>query len=107
MLKVTLTKTKTQYKLEMTGHCATAPKGYDLVCAAASILCLTMAQVLEENEDKLKTAPKINIAEGDAKMVWKPQQKYEGALNNSLYTVTTGLRVLQHNHPDCIEFIKK
>lgn len=107
MLTVTLTKTKTQYKLEMTGHCDTAPKGYDLVCAAASILCLTMAQVLEENEDKLKKKAKIEIAEGDAKIVWQPAVKYAGALQNSLYTVMTGLRVLQHNHPECIEFIKK
>lgn len=107
MLTVTYSHKKNGYKLAMTGHCDTAPKGYDLVCAAASILCLTMAQVLEENTDKLTTTPNIELKDGDAKLVWKPAKKYEATLNNSLYTVVTGLRVLHHNHPDCIEFIKK
>lgn len=94
-------------KLEMKGHCATAPKGYDLVCAAASILCLTMAQVLKNNADKLKKEPDISINEGYSTMIWECNDKYNGALNNCLYTVITGLEVLQHNHPDCISFKKE
>lgn len=107
MLTVELTKTKDKYKLTMTGHCDAAPKGYDLVCAAASILCLTLKQVLEENTDKLTELPKITIADGNAEIVWKPAKKYVAALENALYAVTTGLRVLAYSYPDCIELIKK
>ena len=69
MLKVDVIHTKGKYTLTMTGHCDTAPKGYDLVCAAASILCLTMAQILEENGKCLKEKPLVDINDGEAKLV--------------------------------------
>lgn len=103
MLKVEITNEENKYTLTMDGHCNTAPKGHDLVCAAASILCLTLAQVIEENADKLEEEPTIDLNDGDAKISFVPQEKFKGALMNSLYTVTTGLKVLQHNHPDVIE----
>lgn len=106
-MTVTYEKTKDKYKLKLDGHCNTAPKGYDLVCAAASILCLTMAQVLQENGEKLRGEPKIELNDGDALLVWKPYKKYESALYNSLYTVLKGYQVLAYNYPECIELIKK
>ena len=107
MLTVTLTHTKDKYKLEMTGHCATAPKGEDLVCAGASALTMAFANVLMQNKDKLKKEPLIETEEGNAKFVWSPLKSYEAALNNSLYTVMVGLQMIQYDNPDSIQFIKK
>ncbi|MBQ9228767.1 MAG: ribosomal-processing cysteine protease Prp [Eubacterium sp.] len=91
------------YRLKMKGHCGFDKEGRDIVCAAASILCLSMAQVLRENKDKLEDKPRIIIHNGKCLLEWQPKARYEGALLNSLYTVKAGLRVLQNEYPDYIE----
>ena len=102
MITVTIDKVGNEHSVTMVGHAGTAPRGYDLVCAGASALCLAMAQVLQENEDKLKHKAHVIIKEGDVSMRWEAKPKYEKALLQCLYAIHTGLRVLAYNHPDCI-----
>ena len=101
MLTVKCENDNCKHKLTMEGHCASAPKGEDLVCAAASILAQTMAQVLEENEDKLVSVNK-KINEGDVVLEWEAKPEYEPALRNVLYGIMTGFKLLYYNEPDYI-----
>lgn len=107
MLKIETKVTDHEYELILHGHCDTAPKGEDLVCAGASALCLAMTQVLEENRGGLADEPTLKINEGDCELKWKPTPEAEAALRNCLYTVVTGLKVLQHNNPEAIEITEK
>lgn len=108
MLKIYLEKnTKDDgYRLKMKGHCGFNVEGKDIVCSAASILCLTMGQVLTENKDKLEKKPRIVNHNGHCVVEWKPIAKFEGAINNSLYTVMAGLRLLEHQYPEYVKIIK-
>ena len=91
------------YSLKMKGHCGFDKVGKDIVCAAASILCLSMGQVLTENKDKLKEKPRIVNHNGHCVLEWKPKPEYEAAINNSLYTVKAGLRILENEYPEYIK----
>ena len=104
MLKIRIEKKNKdgEYQLKMKGHCNFALEGKDIVCAAASILCLSMAQVIENNKDKLLKKPQVIKHRGHATIRWKPKPEFEGALNNSLYTVEQGLKILEHEYPDYI-----
>ncbi|MCM1286520.1 MAG: ribosomal-processing cysteine protease Prp [Acetobacter sp.] len=108
MLKIYIEKnTKNEkYRLKMKGHCGYAEEGKDIVCAAASILCLTMGQVISDNKDKLEEKPRIVNHNGHCIVEWKPKKEYEGALNNSLYTIKQGLRLLEHTYPTYVKFIE-
>ena len=107
MLKIESKVTNHEYELIMHGHCDTAPKGYDLVCAGASALCLAMTQVLEDNRKALAEEPTLKIHEGDCVLKWKPTPEGEGALRNCLYAIITGLKVLEHNNPKCLKITEK
>ena len=86
----------------MQGHCNFDEEGKDLICAAASILCLTLAQVIEENEDKLKSKPKLKTEKGICDIHFIAKPKFNAALSNSFYTVLTGLRILEYHYPECL-----
>jgi uncharacterized protein YsxB (DUF464 family) len=108
MLKVYIQKNDETgwMRLKMKGHCAFDREGRDIVCSAASILCLSMAQVLRENKDKLEDKPRIIIHNGKSTLEWKAKDRYAGAILNSLYTVKCGLRILQNEYPDYIQIIE-
>lgn len=106
MLNVKIEKNNEEYRVKMKGHCNFAKEGKDIVCAAASILCVTLGQVLQENKNKLIEQPYIKIRNGQSIIIWKPKKEYEHVINNSLYTIVAGFRVLEHHYPDYIK-IKK
>lgn len=108
MLKVFIEhdETNRKYRLKMKGHCGFDKAGRDIVCSAASILCLSMGQVIRENTDKLEEKPRIITHNGKCIVEWKPKERFEGTLNNSLYTVKAGLSVLENQYPQYIQIIK-
>jgi len=108
MLRVRIEKSEKDgtYRLKMKGHCGFAPEGKDIVCAAASILCLSMGQVVMDNKDKLLDKPRVINHNGHATVEWKPKPEYDAALLNSLYTIKQGLRILEHNYPEFIRIVE-
>lgn len=108
MLKIYIERNTKEnlYRLKMKGHCGFAKQGRDIVCAAASILCLTMAQTVKNNQQYLEEKPRIITHNGHAVVEWKPKAMYVNALNNSLYTVLQGFRLLEHQYPDYIKVVE-
>lgn len=83
------------------GHAASAPKGEDLVCAAATMLSYTAAQAVQflYEEGKLKKKPRISIADGEAVIIATPTEEgYVEALH-TFFVVQCGAHVLAHNYP--------
>nr|DAM02618.1 MAG TPA: YsxB-like protein [Caudoviricetes sp.] len=90
--------------LEMDGHAGSAPAGQDLVCAAASILCYTLAARAGTlySDGKLRSKPVIELDSGHAAIAMRPRGLAERETRAVWDTVGTGLRLLQREYPDYI-----
>ena len=103
MLKIDIGKKGNRFSLKMDGHCGFDDEGKDIVCAAASILCLTLERVIRENEDKLIRTPDVDIKKGSCKIEFEAKDEYTAALTNVFYTVDSGFRILASQYPENIQ----
>jgi uncharacterized protein YsxB (DUF464 family) len=110
MIKVKFrTHDVTRYlRLTVEGHAGSDEKGHDLVCASASILAYTVAQVVKimEHEGKLLDEPCIEMKEGDTSIILrcKDDDTYAEA-KHAFFVAWTGYLLLEHNHPQYVELI--
>jgi uncharacterized protein YsxB (DUF464 family) len=93
--------------LEVSGHAGLAAHGEDIVCAAASILVYTFAQIvtaLDGTGDIIEQD--ISISSGDAlvEAVFKDDDGLAEAIRALLYT-QTGFRLLEGGYPDRVRII--
>lgn len=95
--------TAKDYSLIVKGHAKTAPKGYDLVCAAASILCLTLAENVRQQTEALQKAPKIRVKSGDCEIRATPKAEYAESIRLLFRSTETGLYLLARLFPDIIK----
>ena len=90
-------------RLGMAGH-AGAPvnlEGHDLVCAAASILCLTLARAAE----RFCESPAVVTAPGRAQVAGTPRPGAEAAFAGAWQGILMGFELLQEAYPLCLEVI--
>lgn len=105
MIKARFSVTKTgNIKLSVTGHSRAADEGKDIVCASASMLAYTIAQVIKDcfANDMLQTKPEIILQPGNAKICCKPKEAYFTEVYHSFFVVQTGMVVLAHNYPEFV-----
>lgn len=93
-------------RLKVKGHAGQAVIGQDIVCASASILTYTVAQIVTDMESKaqLDGKPTIELNSGDATVscICKDDNGYADALN-SYYVAMVGYQLLAHNYPQFVE----
>ena len=91
--------------MTMKGHAQTAPYGQDLVCAAATMLAYTVAQVVQfmDDQGKLKKKPKISIREGNVAIVATPNDADYAEALHAFWVAQCGIDVLAHNHPQNVK----
>ena len=104
MLKIKFIKRNNRLTLKMDGHASFRDYGEDIVCASASMLLYTIAQVVKDNKEMLTRLPDINIKSGCAKVTSHPKEDYYGTIEGSYEVVATGLNLLAHNYPDNVSF---
>jgi uncharacterized protein YsxB (DUF464 family) len=108
MIKVKFrTHDATRYlRLTVEGHAGSDTKGHDLVCASASILAYTVAQVVKtmEQHGDLQGTPCIELNEGDASIILrcKNDDIYAEA-RHTFFVAKTGYELLAHNFPQYVE----
>ena len=92
--------------LHMTGHAGQAEAGHDVVCAAATILCYTVAQTALDlyEQGKLRKKPRTDVSKGDATVTLCPRQDAAGEAAVALRTVATGFALLAHHYPEYVTF---
>ena len=92
--------------VHLQGHAGQAEKGHDLVCASASILAYTVAQIVMayDNHGDLVCDPIIRLNDGDAIVSWKckDDESYADSLH-TLFVAQTGYALLAHNFPQFVE----
>ncbi len=88
--------------LSMYGHAGGGEYGHDLICAAATTLAYTLAQVVTNMDERgeLKEAPVIHIAQGEALINFRPREPERGRI--TMDVLQAGLGCLAHNYPQNI-----
>lgn len=93
-------------RLKVKGHAGQAEAGKDIVCASASILAYTVAQIVTfmEEQGKLTKKPVIKIKDGDALITCqvKTDEDYAEALH-AYFVARVGYTLLAHNYPQYVE----
>lgn len=92
-------------RLRVIGHAGQAEAGQDIVCASASILSYTVAQIVKDMgvRERLKNKPVIELKDGCATITCacKDEESYYEAL--SAYNVAqVGYALLAHNYPQYV-----
>lgn len=108
MIKVSIRNNgNTRYvRLKVKGHSGQADIGQDIVCASASILTYTVAQIVKDMEaqDSFTMKPVIKLDSGDATITCKCKTDiaYFEVLN-ALNVAQVGYALLAHNYPQYVE----
>lgn len=107
MMKVSFNREKERnlISLKIKGHAGQDEYGKDIVCASASILAYTVAQYLHYIHEKggLDKEPLIILEEGNALIVAKPTEEYEGEVLNAFFVAEVGYSLLQQTYPQYVE----
>jgi len=87
--------------MTLKGHAEAAPKGEDLICAAATMLVYTLAQAVQflHEQGKLKKKPKLLIRDGEATIIATPTEEAYAEALHAYWVAQCGIHVLQHNYP--------
>lgn len=108
MIKVSIKKSDSRrwLRLKVVGHAEQAEEGQDIVCASASILTYTVAQIVSDmaTRGQLEGNPVISLNKGLATVtcVCKNYESYYEAC--SAYNVANiGYALLAHNYPQNVE----
>ena len=90
--------------MQMQGHAKTAPKGEDLVCAAATTLAYTLAQAVQflYEQGRLEEKPKIQIEDGYAFVSASPNGDSLAETRMVVWVSQVGAYVLEHNYPQAV-----
>ena len=91
--------------MTLKGHASTAPKGEDMICAAATTLAYTAAQAVNffHEQGKLKRRPKIDIREGSATVIATPTEEGYPEVLHAFWVVQCGIHLLVCNYPRNVE----
>lgn len=96
---------KRELSLRIKGHAGQADIGKDIVCASASILAYTVAQVIKtmEQHGDLEKKPVIKMKNGDALISCKPKtdKLYAEALH-TYFVAQVGYSLLSYNYPEYV-----
>ena len=92
-------------RLTLKGHAGQAEHGQDIVCASASILAYTVAQIVKamEHHGDLEGKPNIDLNEGDATIMCRCRDPKDfGELVHTFFVAHVGYALLAHNYPEYV-----
>lgn len=100
MIKAVVKRTGSVCEFSMTDHAEDR-----LVCAAASALGLTLANVLKimEREGQLKSA-RFTVKSGDMRLTVEPKSEYEEEALHCFYVAAVGLSMLAGKYASDVRF---
>ena len=105
MVKVTFTESNKTLSLQLEGHAGQAEAGKDIVCASASILAYTVAQIVDmaQYEGGLKTDPIIDLESGEAVISCEPTDDRYAEMLHAYQVAEVGYILLVNSYPEYVE----
>jgi uncharacterized protein YsxB (DUF464 family) len=96
---------KKTLSLRLEGHAGQAEVGQDIVCASATILAYTVAQIVKmmEGNKELTRKPTIKLKKGNIEITCrcKTDEGYAEALH-TYFVAQIGYSLLAHNYPQYV-----
>lgn len=92
--------------LRVEGHAGQGEVGHDLVCASASILAYTVAQIVKAMDAHKDFAepPVLKMDSGDAEILCRAKDDYIFAeMVQDFFVIKTGYELLAHNYPQYVQ----
>ncbi|MBR0040974.1 MAG: ribosomal-processing cysteine protease Prp [Oscillospiraceae bacterium] len=86
--------------MSVKGHAGSAVKGRDLVCAAASILGLTLIAAAMDSREKY--LPAVTQREGEIRVACRPKGRGTALCRRMMDTIFTGYELLSGQYPDFV-----
>lgn len=103
MIKVTYHRDLNRVTVE--GHAYSGEKGHDLVCASASILTQTLANLVINMEKAGQTRyPTIELNEGQALIRCNVSNAYKPTVTFAFDSICAGFELLAQSYPDNISY---
>ncbi len=97
MISISVKSNEDTIEISAQGHANAAPKGEDVVCAAATILIHTLVKTLEGTVPDMV---KADVADGKASISVKG---YDPVAAVAIGTVCNGFELLQEHYPEHIK----
>lgn len=92
-------------RLTVTGHARSDEYGKDLICAAASILALTLgANVGHMADSGCVVEPIVKLEEGNAEISCKAKARYRESVRQTFMSVCVGFEILATKYPAYISY---
>ena len=88
--------------LEFSGHAGAGVRGQDPVCAALSMLSMTLERRVTELAEHC--FPAISRAPGRFQAVCRPEEDFAGQCRECFETVAAGLALLAEERPEHVRF---
>jgi len=91
--------------LQMQGHAGSAPRGQNLVCAAASTLALTLSRAAArmEAEEMLERPAQVKLEVGDTAISVLPREDWVAVVDIVFWTILLGLSRLAQVYPQYVQ----
>lgn len=93
-----------EISLEVTGHAGYAPAGQDIVCAAVSILTMTLENMVSDHAESLR--PQIYRKAGEIRVSCSPTKGNSKRCTTIFDTIFGGFELLSMNYPEYVQTIK-
>ena len=101
MIKCKMSLSDDVAEIQITGHAGYAPMGQDIVCAAATTLCNTLAGYLSTKDDE----PDVCLEKGDIRFK-VDLGKYPDGVGEVLSYMAVGFQIIAYSFPGYFEFEK-
>ena len=104
MIEIEITEERGSLTLYVKGHAGKAPKGEDIVCAAASMMAYTTAYAIkaEMGSGAFKCPPQIHMKPGLAVITCEPKEERFDEMLHIYYYAGIGYKLLANTYPDCV-----
>ena len=105
-VKIGIHRDKRECFLRVEGHAGHGDVGHDLVCASASILAYTIAQIVKAMDAHKDFAepPVLKLESGDAEVLCRAKDDYIFAeLVQNFFVIMTGYELLAHNYAQYVQ----
>lgn len=105
-VNVSVDRDKRECSLSVKGHAGQAEIGKDIVCASASILACTVAQVVctAKDNEELADDPTVIVESGDTTISCRAKDDIIFRdLLQTFYTAMIGYMIIETKHPQYVE----
>ena len=108
MLSVEFKADKKSISFSAKGHAGAAPKGFDLICASASMLAYTLGEVMRRmyEESSLHEKADVLLAEGNSHIKARPVEGRYNECMHAFFVIQTGYELLAKSYPKYVKLKK-